>query len=133
MWYARFQSTLPREERLMTVSLMRQGQRNFNPRSHERSDNDFQNVFFSRSISIHAPTRGATATRQKKRSRSLFQSTLPREERRIVSFFTGILDDFNPRSHERSDYVMVMLGIAIGISIHAPTRGATEQTDKDML
>ena len=55
-----FQSTLPRGERL-------QGKRggvsyaNFNPRSHEGSDRT--NVGYSQDyrISIHAPTRGATA------------------------------------------------------------------------
>ena len=32
----------------------------FNPRSHERSDNDIPDEFKSYIISIHAPTRGAT-------------------------------------------------------------------------
>ena len=32
-----------------------------------------------------------------------FQSTLPREERPCLLRFTGCRDDFNPRSHERSD------------------------------
>ena len=55
----RFQSTLPREERLLRHELI--------------------HAFFY--ISIHAPTRGATDT----------------------SVMRGILYDFNPRSHERSD------------------------------
>ena len=33
--------------------------------------------------------------------------------------------DFNPRSHERSDAKIFSLLVAIIISIHAPTRGAT--------
>ena len=58
----------------------------------------------------------------------LFQSTLPRGERRRISM-SGLdtHTNFNPRSHEGSD--AVTLGIytrGINISIHAPTRGATE-------
>ena len=53
----------------------------FNPRSHERSD-----LFHSLSntvtfISIHAPTRGATDIIFIGGIKSIFQSTLPREER----------------------------------------------------
>ena len=54
-------------------------------------------------ISIHAPTRGATIVSEVSRWRPLFQSTLPREERR--STLNGSTTD--------------------NISIHAPTRGAT--------
>ena len=77
-------------------------------------------------ISIHAPTRGATIRQYGIDGFSLeFQSTLPREERRMTSDETGmvaifqstlpreerlqssrqspVLDNFNPRSHERSD------------------------------
>ena len=56
-------------------------QPNFNPRSHEGSD-DYSLVFAGDyGISIRAPTRGATCN--------------PRNN--------GILVDFNPRSHEGSD------------------------------
>ena len=102
-----FQSTLPREER------RRAGNkgfmfRNFNPRSHERSDEDehitpeqahkFQSTLpreerraepatraSCSGISIHAPTRGATGFRMVGTQSKLgFQSTLPREERRSL-------------------------------------------------
>ena len=57
-------------------------QPNFNPRSHEGSD-DYSLVFAGDyGISIRAPTRGATCN--------------PRNN--------GILVDFNPRSHEGSDH-----------------------------
>ena len=36
-----------------------------------------------------------------------------------------VLDDFNPRSHERSDHECVSIEGYCEISIHAPTRGAT--------
>ena len=55
-------------------------------------------------ISIHAPTRGATAVTTTKETDPVFQSTLPRGERRDVIY--GDVKE-------------------IQISIHAPTRGAT--------
>ena len=98
-----FQSTLPREERLRKSGMYHR-QNNFNPRSHERSDNDTIAKMRSHIISIHAPTRGATQTDAYEAVDYLFQSTLPREERRSTA--TAYLD--SPT-----------------ISIHAPTRGAT--------
>ena len=97
----------------------------FNPRSHERSDNYIPDEFKSYIISIHAPTRGATMTSDETGMVAIFQSTLPREERRWL-FATAVLPFefqstlpreerqtlylqgfadyyFNPRSHERSD------------------------------
>ena len=35
--------------------------------------------------------------------------------------------DFNPRSHEGSDLTYIRTGQRAHISIHAPTRGATEK------
>ena len=100
-----FQSTLPREER-QKCRVWLNNQRNFNPRSHERSDNNTQlfqpnkwisihaptrGATFSRasnvvlnSISIHAPTRGATHAVYFFHTLQIFQSTLPREERRTT-------------------------------------------------
>ena len=78
-------------------------QPNFNPRSHEGSD-DYSLVFAGDyGISIRAPTRGATCN--------------PRNN--------GILVDFNPRSHEGSDFILSANRVAFLISIRAPTRGAT--------
>ena len=122
-----FQSTLPREERLIFRFLVLLILLYFNPRSHERSDcvstcsTCFSTTYFNprsheRSdcspctttntsfISIHAPTRGATKTSYYRNlSYLLFQSTLPREERLILRRFLYQLKNFNPRSHERSD------------------------------
>ena len=98
-----FQSTLPREERPPIRCICTTG-KNFNPRSHERSDrSSFPSSFIS-CISIHAPTRGATGIDLK--------STL------LITYF-------NPRSHERSDAMNSIKTIVFYISIHAPTRGAT--------
>ena len=38
---------------------------------------------------------------------------------------------FNPRSHERSDGIRDRADTVPDISIHAPTRGATESVDDD--
>ena len=142
-----FQSTLPREERLKCL-FVAAVHVNFNPRSHERSDYllrlvDSSGVYFNprsheRSdvfpfplfyfldISIHAPTRGATIHCKAKGTSDVFQSTLPREERqyRALQHMTT-LSNFNPRSHERSDSAISAQSHSYGISIHAPTRGAT--------
>ena len=55
-----------------------------------------------------------------------FQSTLPRGERLRSGTRCRICYDFNPRSHEGSDYGRIKKKPYGGISIHAPTRGATK-------
>ena len=77
----------------------------FNPRSHERSDGQSGHVYQkNHQISIHAPTRGATCHISKRGIYYvLFQSTLPREERPTQPIIPMIHNNFNPRSHERSD------------------------------
>ena len=55
---------------------------NFNPRSREGSDIVIAQQYIELTISIHAPARGATMFVQLKQRYSLFQSTLPRGERR---------------------------------------------------
>ena len=67
---------------------------------------------FNDLISIHAPTRGATSIRQLMAIKLLFQSTLPREERRSAWNGECLRTDFNPRSHERSDYENVTRNMA---------------------
>ena len=99
---------------------------NFNPRSHEGSDSISFDICTMTAISIHAPTRGATAIVPHVSKRFRFQSTLPRGERRrldlgryLVVRFQSTLPRgerrhrfikgsrsgyyFNPRSHEGSD------------------------------
>ena len=77
----------------------------FNPRSREGSDG-LQTVAFAvrRRISIHAPAKGATYFDYLKVSVRIFQSTLPRRERR-ASYETRTSGRcyFNPRSREGSD------------------------------
>ena len=87
------------------------------------SNVDFKSIPY---ISIHAPTRGATDELSEISPVVIFQSTLPREERRIIcivififnkisihaptrgatlcaGFSLYLCSNFNPRSHERSD------------------------------
>ena len=98
-----FQSSLPRGERHRTKR-QRLKAFYFNPRSHEGSDTTSKYLHQFLSISILAPTRGATISTQ-------------------VVILHG--RDFNPRSHEGSDKVDDK-GYPWGyISILAPTRGAT--------
>ena len=105
----------------------------FNPRSHERSDvNQLVLDKLDELISIHAPTRGATKILQYRIAVLLFQSTLPREERLKVTVLYHSQKDFNPRSHERSDrYKEYEKFFDNKISIHAPTRGATNRLVKN--
>ena len=75
-----FQSTLPREERpnwrvMYPITIEFQSTL---PREERRK---FGGVYLNGSISIHAPTRGATVLQCQIRLRFTFQSTLPREER----------------------------------------------------
>ena len=58
-----------------------------------------------------------------------FQSTLPREERPAQASKQTPQQNFNPRSHERSDLLYLEALQLQRISIHAPTRGATILTD----
>ena len=99
----RFQSTLPRGERRPTVLDPVMGM-HFNPRSHEGSDRKYGKPV---KVSIE------------------FQSTLPRGERPYTGGYGGSVTDFNPRSHEGSDCFYFRRYLVVGISIHAPTRGAT--------
>ena len=55
----------------------------------------------------------------------LFQSTLRRTERLFDEVGAIWNSNFNPRSDERSDIVAFFKALLDGISIHAPTNGAT--------
>ena len=65
-----------------------------------------------------------------RKSRAKFQSTLPQEERPWPWVIPCQDYYFNPRSHKRSDLHERVILVHCLISIHAPTRGATEQRMK---
>ena len=80
----------------------------------------------SRTISIHAPARGATERADDHDLLPQFQSTLPRGERPGHTQFRASDSHFNPRSREGSDVGGCGRCVAgLSISIHAPARGAT--------
>ena len=105
--------------------------RDFNPRSHKGSDGTDRFIQVRNTISIHAPTRGATPSRRISRSMmpisihaptrgattfpparyghpGRFQSTLPQGERLKNSVGNRLGMNFNPRSHKGSDPVAWM-------------------------
>ena len=142
-----FQSTLPREERPSippaTPTII-----DFNPRSHERSDSFTTALsmyltisihaptrgatllqigsYIIISISIHAPTRGATKISNNNIIYRIFQSTLPREERHNHSCIIKTICIISIHAPTRGATKLVGVHADISdISIHAPTRGAT--------
>ena len=82
--------------------------------------------FYCNFISIHAPTRGATALRYDPGLILLISIHAPTRGATdgVYSKDFGFLD-FNPRSYKRSDKMSHLLRHRFAISIHAPTRGAT--------
>ena len=76
----KFQSTLPRRERLLSEHGSTETT-NFNPRSREGSDTTGSLAHILKRISIHAPAKGATADAFNEAVSGIFQSTLPRRER----------------------------------------------------
>ena len=120
-----FQSTLPREERLLQqylshFQLLFQSTLPREKRRNYATTGDIPTKFQS------------TLPREERRTDkgpwlcvTEFQSTLPREERLITRLHTAQDAYFNPRSHERSDAHQLFAKYLFDISIHAPTRGAT--------
>ena len=78
-------------------------------------------------ISIHAPTRGATMARRIALGFLIFQSTRPHGARRDLHFLMRNIGAFqSTRPHGARPYMHLLLKAHTQISIHAPTRGATE-------
>ena len=122
----------------------------FNPRSHTGSDYAYLFICInSISVSILAPTRGATTMRCNPLMSKAFQSSLPHGERHshilrpcpyngvsilaptrgatwLCINFSNYYFSFNPRSHTGSDAKESSFFIvSSSVSILAPTRGAT--------
>ena len=103
-----FQSTLPQGERRCVLEQLR-SLSHFNPRSHKGSDSsEHSKLIFSPCISIHAPTRGATARKQVLLHHYGISIHAP------TRGATALVRDLQKQS---------------AISIHAPTRGATHLTE----
>ena len=102
-----FQSTLPQGERRETWRV-RCYSWYFNPRSHKGSDVKNYDDTEIKTISIHAPTRGATLFFVATVFFILFQSTLPQGERHCRLSIVDISFYFNPRSHKGSDVIVLL-------------------------
>ena len=90
------------------------------------SDSSVRTTWMSLSVSIHAPTQGATFGNSCSSNTFGFQSTLPRRERRYSSCGTYLPSSrFNPRSRAGSDGRRAHHVSMAQVSIHAPARGAT--------
>ena len=122
----KFQSTLPRGERLYPVR-GRGGKRRISIHAPARGATETAKIQKqTNNISIHAPARGATPPFSAVAPTSTFQSTLPRGERptscpliRSMSEFQSTLPRGERHRHARLDRDHLL------ISIHAPARGAT--------
>ena len=104
----------------------------FNPRSREGSDTEEYCKLPNKLISIHAPARGATVSRQKKMTDKRNFNPRSREgSDAILPPFLLYSSNFNPRSREGSDN-MISYGdmLDVVISIHAPARGATVRREE---
>ena len=103
---------------------------NFNPRTHVGCDSEDVSSGFTVSISIHAPTWGATPVARSTVLRGLFQSTHPRGVRPshiTIKVGTDKFQSTHPRGVRPGQQVT---GQRLdNISIHAPTWGATHRTN----
>ena len=78
-------------------------------------------------VSIHAPTRGATQTKQTSRRTILFQSTHLQEVRlkRAASILQYMYVSIHAPTRGATEVLRCLFSI-VTVSIHAPTRGATD-------
>ena len=99
----------------------------FNPRTHTGCDLLSGGLSTQAIVSIHAPTRGATtAILAISESGSLFQSTHPHGVRQCINTTYVRVACFNPRTHTGCDIYNISRLVWYRVSIHAPTRGATD-------
>ena len=98
----------------------------FNPRTHEGCDGTQVDHEIPIEVSIHAPTRGATA-------RLSYSAVLQRVSIHAPTrgatdapcYRLSRVESFNPRTHEGCDRKTSGDHCRKRVSIHAPTRGAT--------
>ena len=105
----------------------------FNPRSYKRSDmgRRFSVVVYK---TYFNPRSYKRSDGSRDTSRKLFQNFNPRSYKRSdspISLRQWTDWNFNPRSYKRSDQSEAKPYEINKISIHAPTRGATEEVEKD--
>ncbi len=122
-----FQSTRPRRARPFVIRLCDRGKYSFNPRAHAGRDPSGHGDLRRYGVSIHAPTQGATCCRR--RARAVFACFNPRAHAgrdSVDTCYKHVIARFNPRAHAGRDSPGAAdSDIAILVSIHAPTQGAT--------
>ncbi len=99
----------------------------FNPRAHAGRDARKAVLHRSESVSIHAPTRGATQHHCRTGHSTVVSIHAP--TRGATCPPVGGTGDtrFNPRAHAGRDPPLSVPPAADRVSIHAPTRGATQK------
>ena len=147
----KFQSTLPRGERPSMSALKYRlevsihapargattdsdqfyGLDMFNPRSRAGSDPKAQACWPQARVSIHAPARGATRCKRSAVISSMFQSTLPRGERRQVDGHAVCVYQFQSTLPRGERPQLMDEAADEEVSIHAPARGATHAQSPD--
>ena len=120
-----FQSTHPHGVRLYTAS--QDNTKSMFQSTHPHGVRPRQgHVFASLAVSIHAPTRGATLFRYEKLLRAEFQSTHPHGVRPKCLSFTRQGSAFQSTHPHGVRHSMSFHSLRCKtVSIHAPTRGAT--------
>ena len=127
-----FQSTPLREGRLATF-FVRTDWSCFNPRPYARGDNERELQTAPSFVSIHAPTRGATALRYGVTKYLWFQSTPLREGRLIDAATTcNRAVSIHAPTRGATNYQNT-IQMTTTVSIHAPTRGATGQRHSSLV
>ena len=98
----------------------------FNPRARKGRDSLHRQIVPSLHVSIHAPARGATGQIITNYQPYMFQSTRPQGARLSKTRTTPSFTCFNPRARKGRDLLAQHLrGDVLGVSIHAPAKGAT--------
>ena len=100
--------------------------RRFNPRAREGRDRVGVHGGAGGGVSIHAPVKGATGCGGGDESGGSGFNPRAREGRDLGDgLYLRSLASFNPRAREGRDQQWIAIGQAMGVSIHAPVKGAT--------
>ena len=120
-----FQSTHPHGVRLQYATPSKSPPC-FNPRTHTGCDQALTGQINGLTVSIHAPTRGATVIRVYTFGCSGVSIHAPTRGATLSD--NGPFQEmvcFNPRTHTGCDHDRMGKHRSLPVSIHAPTRGAT--------
>ena len=123
----KFQSTLPRGERRKLAEYYNDYY-SFNPHSHEGSDiaKIFLVCIFIFCFNPHSHEGSDYSPNFHHAEQSVFQSTLPRGERRKYVFHSDFLCIVSIHTPTRGATIICSHRFSfLGVSIHTPTRGAT--------